>query len=124
MYKLRFLAPIGLLAVVAGFSAVVMLLWNWLIPALFGLGAVSFLQALGILVLCRILFGSFGGRCHLIHGGMRHDMHLLPEKWLKMTPEERKDFIRKKREHLLRGDFHGLAKHVFGDDDYAPKDKD
>ena len=124
MYKLlRFLESIGLLAVVAGFSAVVMLLWNWLIPVLFGLGAVSFWQALGILVLCRILFGSFGGGRHLMHGGMRHGRHPLPEKWLKMTPEERKDFIRKKREHIFRGDFDGLAKHVFGDDTVS-KDQD
>jgi len=122
MYKLRFLAPIGFLAVVAGFSAVVMLLWNWLIPALFGLGAVSFWQALGLLFLCRILFGSFGSWHHRMHRGPGR--HPLPEKWLRMTPEERKDFIRKKREHIFRGDFHGLAKHVFGEDDTVSKDQD
>ena len=124
MYKLRFLAPIGILAVVAGFSAVVMLLWNWLIPTIFGLGTVSFWQALGIFVLCRLLFGGLGRGRHLMHGGMRHGRHHIPEKWLKMTPEERKDFIRKKREHIVKGDFRGLANHVFGTDDDAPKDKD
>ena len=124
MNKLRFLAPIGLLAVVAGFSAVVMLLWNWLMPVLFGLGAISFWQALGILVLCRLLFGSFGGwhhRMHRGHGRWMHEKHPLLEKWLKMTPEERKEFICKKREHIARGDFHGLANHVFGADE---KDKE
>jgi len=120
MYKLRFLAPIGILAIVAGFSAVVMLLWNWMVPVLFGLAAISFWQALGILVLCRILFGSFGGGRYLRY---MHRRHRLPEKWLKMTPEERKDFIRKKREHIVRGDFHGLANHVFGFDENLPKDK-
>ena len=42
----------------------VKLLWNWLLPPLFGWPAVSFWQALGLLVLSRILFGGFGR-----HGG-------------------------------------------------------
>ena len=44
----------------------VKLLWNWLLPPLFGLPIVTFWQALGLLVLCRILFGGFGR-----HGGRR-----------------------------------------------------
>lgn len=35
-------------------------LWNWLLPELFGWPVVSFWQALGLLVLSRILFGGFG----------------------------------------------------------------
>jgi len=124
MYKWRFLAPIAFLAIAAGFSAAVMLLWNWLLPVLFGLSSISFWQALGILVLCRLLFGSFGGGHHRMHRRMRHGGHHLTEKWLKMTPEERKEFIRKKREHIARCDFYGLANHVFGTDDNVPKDKD
>ena len=61
--------------VVAGGAAlgwVVMLLWNWLLPALFaGAQPVSYLQALGLLLLCKILFGGFRGSCHghkLRHG--------------------------------------------------------
>lgn len=41
---------------------VVMHLWNWLLPALFGWRVITFWQALGLLVLSRILFGRFGGR--------------------------------------------------------------
>ena len=44
--------------VVGGF--VVRLLWNWLLPPIFGLREVTFWQALGLLALCRILFGGFG----------------------------------------------------------------
>lgn len=40
---------------------VVMNLWNWLIPAIFGLKVISFSQALGLLVLSKILFGGFRG---------------------------------------------------------------
>ena len=38
----------------------VRLLWNWLLPSLFGWRLITFWQALGILVLCRILFGGLG----------------------------------------------------------------
>jgi len=38
----------------------VMSLWNWLLPPLFGLPAITFWQGLGLLMLCRILFGGFG----------------------------------------------------------------
>lgn len=57
---------VGMTALVAiGIAAlgwVVMLLWNWLLPTLFvGVQPVSYCQALGVLLLCKILFGSF--RC-------------------------------------------------------------
>jgi hypothetical protein len=46
------------------FGEVVMHLWNWLLPMLFGWRQISFWQALGLLILCRILFGGFGGHGH------------------------------------------------------------
>lgn len=49
----------GLLAAVV-FALALMLLWNWLMPAIFGLGLITFWQALGLLVLSKIIFG--GGR--------------------------------------------------------------
>lgn len=48
----------GLLAI-AAFTLAVMLLWNWLMPLIFGLTTITFLQALGILALSKILFGGF-----------------------------------------------------------------
>src|SRR5215203_5698755 len=39
-------------------------LWNWLLPDIFGLRQITFWQALGLLALCRILFGSFGRGGH------------------------------------------------------------
>ena len=54
-------APLGFAAFIALGGWVVMLLWNWLAPALFGLRLINFWQALGLLALCRILFGGFGG---------------------------------------------------------------
>lgn len=49
----------GALAIGA-FTAVLMFLWNWLMPAIFGLGLITFWQALGLLALSKIIFG--GGR--------------------------------------------------------------
>jgi hypothetical protein len=58
---------------VAVLAGVLMLLWNWLVPTLFfSAGPVSYVQALGLLVLSRILFG----RIHC--GGFRGSMGHLP----------------------------------------------
>ena len=46
------------LAILGGF--VVSVLWNWLIPPMTGWSAISAWQGLGLLALCRILFGGFG----------------------------------------------------------------
>lgn len=48
-----------LLAFVFGYF--VMLLWNWLMPSVFGLASINFWQAVGIIVLARLIFGSLGG---------------------------------------------------------------
>lgn len=65
----------------------VMLLWNWVMPALFvGARTIDFAHALGVLVLSRILFGGFRGH----GGGWRHKRHW--RKWEAMTPEERERF--------------------------------
>jgi hypothetical protein len=88
-----------LVLVVAGLGAIVMWLWNWLMPAITGWASIDFWQALGLLALVRILFGGFGrGWMHHLH----HHRNPLHEKWIKMTPEERKDFIRKRR-HFIFG---------------------
>ena len=73
---------------IALFGLVVMGLWNWLMPSLFGLKSISYWQALGLFILAKILFGGFrgaGGR-----GG--HWRHRMKERWEKMTPEEREKF--------------------------------
>ena len=63
--KLMVMIPIGIGAI-AIFTLVggtaVKLLWNWLLPPLFGVPELTFWQALGMLALCRILFGGFGGK--------------------------------------------------------------
>ena len=80
-------AVIAALAV-AVFGFMVMGLWNWLAPAVFGLRTITFWQALGILILSKILFGGFRGRPG--YGG--HWRRRMSERWQQMTPEEREKF--------------------------------
>ncbi len=57
---------------IVSFSYVVMSLWNWLIPELFNGPMITMWQAIGLLVLSKVLFGSFGGnhsKCHKHHHG-------------------------------------------------------
>jgi hypothetical protein len=70
------------------FSFVVLRLWNWLMPAVFGWHVITFWQAVGLLVLSRILFGGFRGR----PGRHMYWRQRMIERWEKMTPEEREKF--------------------------------
>jgi hypothetical protein len=48
------------------FGYLVMLLWNWLMPLLFGLTVITYWQAFGIVILAKLIFGAIGrgGRSH------------------------------------------------------------
>ncbi len=117
MKRFVFMPLIGITAI-AGFSAGTMLLWNCLIPGIFGLTAISFWQALGLLALARLLFGGFGhhhmmrGRMHRgmhhHHGmhGCRHGHNPIREKWSTMSPEERKEFMEKIYKERMEGGHH------------------
>lgn len=87
------------------FGFAVMLLWNWVLPVVAGLPKITFWQALGLLALSRILFGGFGldgrmfaGRAMRADGRERSNVfggNTFREKWVDMSDEERKEFIRK-----------------------------
>lgn len=77
--------PIALFFALGG---IVMLLWNWLIPIIFGLKTITYLQALGLFLLSRILLGNFGF-------GNKRPPFANPkfrEKMMNMTEEERQQF--------------------------------
>jgi hypothetical protein len=92
MRESKFLRGLKVLVVVViavtVLSLVTMHLWNWLMPALFGLRRITWAQALGLLLLSRILFGGFGGRGRG-RGGRRGWKGDLKERWKHMTPEDR-----------------------------------
>src|SRR6202040_378496 len=94
--KWIYLAPLAILSIplfiwIGGELA--MHLWNSLLPTLFGWRQITFWQAIGLLALCRILFGGWSGAGH----GGRSDMgrgvaERMDKRWEKMTPEEREKF--------------------------------
>lgn len=106
------------LAVLAIASAVIMLLWNAIIPSVIGWGTLGYWQALGLIVICRVLFGGLGrmlprrrhymARTRTIEDGdnndfdgfrrghHRHFAHMHEELY-GMTREERREYI---REHM------------------------
>ena len=67
-------------------------LWNWLMPTIFGLHPINFVQAIGLVVLSKILLGGFGGR----HGGRGWGRDRWKEgmraRWEQMSPEDRERF--------------------------------
>jgi len=78
-------AAIAIVAV-AVFGFIVMSLWNWILPPVTGWRQITYWQALGLLVLSKILFGGFrAGR------GM-HWRRRMGQRWEQMTPEERAKF--------------------------------
>ena len=96
-----FLAPVagvGIVLVIAIGGEIVLHLWNWLLPPLFGWRLITFLQALGILALCRILFGGWGS-----HGSGRSNFRRrmrMDERCGHMTPEDRERFRQRMRERF------------------------
>jgi hypothetical protein len=70
-YERRFIfIPIGVAAILALVSFVVMQLWNCLLPDIIHVGTITYWQAMGIFILCKILFGfgPKGGRGAVRHG--------------------------------------------------------
>jgi hypothetical protein len=83
------------------FGWIAYLLWNWLVPVLFGGPVLSYWQALGLLLLTKILFfGITGGRNWSARSGphQRYWKHRFYEKMSSLTPEEREAFKKKMRE--------------------------
>lgn len=89
--KIFTVAILGLLLI----SVVTMTLWNWLVPELFNGPSITFWQVLGLLLLSRIFFGSWGGGCK--HGG-REWKERYNQKLASMTPEERERFKQRMRD--------------------------
>ncbi len=91
--KMIFFAPLAIVGMVLFVfigGQIVMHLWNWLLPPLFGWRMITFWQALGLLTLSRILFGGMSG-------GHR-SRNRMKERCGNMAPEEREQFRQRLRE--------------------------
>ncbi|MCK6617714.1 MAG: hypothetical protein L6Q51_08720 [Cyclobacteriaceae bacterium] len=97
--KILLMVSLVVLAV-ALFGWATMSLWNWLIPDLFGGPAITYWQALGLLVLSKILFSGLGKGGGNRHHGWKRDWS---SKLSQMTPEERARFKMKFNERWCKG---------------------
>jgi len=82
---IRIAAVVVIGVIVFGF--IVKSLWNVLVPPIIGWHTITFWQALGLLLLSKILFGGFHR-----HGGRDRWRKGMKERWEQMTPEEREKF--------------------------------
>lgn len=92
--------PLAVAAFLTLISYVVMQLWNALLPGILHVGVITFWQAMGIFILCKILFGFGKGR-----GGWGRDKgpwmrHRMEEHYKQMTPEQKERFKQKMNDRM------------------------
>lgn len=106
-YKGRFVfVPVIAAAFLSLISFVVMQLWNNLLPDILHVGVITFWQAMGLFILCKILFGfGKGGRM----GGAHWMRGQMQERFKNMTAEEKEQFKAK-----MRGRMDGFRGRGFG----------
>lgn len=101
--KTRLIMPLlfWIVVIPAVASALLMWLWNGVLPDLLGVASIGFWQAVKLFFLCQLLFGGFGlgllllgGLMHVFSPGHHRAVH---EKWTNMTDEQRREFIMARR---------------------------
>lgn len=127
-YKWRFIfIPFAVAAFLSLISFVVMQLWNNLLPGILHVGVITFWQAMGIFILCKILFGfGKGGKPGWGGGGGNPWMRKrMEERFKNMSPEEQERFKAKMRDRNCGWDSHEHGR--FGRrqwDDFAPEQEE
>lgn len=92
---LKFVFFAALFIALAGF--VTMSLWNWLMPMIFHLPALTFWQAVGLLLLSRILTGGFGRGAHGGRSRWAAWKRQTQERMEAFSPAEREKFRQQMR---------------------------
>lgn len=85
--KAFFFIPFAIVGFLALFTYVVYALWNGVLVDIVPVKAITYWQALGLLVLCKVLFGGFPGKGRGF--GPPWKERMMARKWACMTPEER-----------------------------------
>lgn len=94
---------------VIGFGT--MYLWNWLMPLLFKLPTITFVQALGLLLLSKLFFSGFRGRGRRFGGDRNRWQQRMQEKFTNMSPEEKEKF-RTRMQGKCGGKFRGFEEKI------------
>ena len=121
-HKWKFIfIPFAAAAFVAITGFVVMNLWNYLLPAILHVGAITFWQAIGIFVLCKILFGFGRGKGHHMGGGAPWMRRRWEDRFRNMSAEDKEQF--KAQMEKRCGSRWGKGAHRFNEgwDSFEPK---
>ena len=115
-YRGRFIfIPLAAAAFLSLTGLVVMNLWNYLLPGILHVGAITFWQAIGIFVLCKILFG-FGRGGRRMGGGGPWMRRKMEDRFKNMSPQEREKFKNRIKDHMCdRRGWGRYGKHSFAD---------
>ena len=117
--KGKFLIALLFIAALFLLPYIVMLLWNGILPEIIGVKTITYWQAVGIFILCKLLFGGFkggGNHHHKKHRMIRQHFknccnnndnkssmkEALRDKFMNMSDEERENF-RQKWKDRFRG---------------------
>jgi len=84
--------PLIIIVIILVLGLVVMLLWNNILTPVLHVTALTFWQAVGLLILCRILFGGFARGGWFQGNQFRRGGPGWRQKWMNMTEEERAKF--------------------------------
>jgi hypothetical protein len=125
-YNGRFVfIPLAIAAFLGLAGFVVMQLWNVLMPMIFHLGMITFWQALGLFILCKLLFGFGKGGPRGFRGGAPWMRQKMEDSFRNMTPEDREKFKQKWNErcgmHGPFGSHRGFDPSWFDEKAAAPK---
>ena len=95
--KFRLLMPLVIAGFLALFSFAVYALWNGVVTDVLGVKAITYWQAVGLLVLCKILFGGFP---HRGFGPSWREKMMWAKRWNSFTPEQRERFREEMRQRF------------------------
>mgnify|MGYP001551730079 FL=1 len=96
--------PLIIIAGILLLSLAVMLLWNAILQPVLDIRSITYWQAVGIFVLCKILFGSFRRRRFPSHEKGWQGRHHLRQKWMNMSDEDRIKFREELKKRCRRPD--------------------
>ena len=119
--KFRAVGIVVVIVTWAAGGAIAMLLWNALLPHIFGFPCLNYLEAVGIFALARILFGGINGFGFGGERGIRERGHSaghanrLREKWMTMSEDEQREFVRKERDFAGLNRLHSQLHEFFND---------
>lgn len=105
-YRFIFI-PFAVAAILSLVSFIVMQLWNNLLPDILHVGVITFWQAMGIFVLCKILFGFGKGGRPWGGGGAPWMRRHMEQRFKNMTPEEQEKFKAKMRDRMCNWEGRG-----------------